>query len=59
VACGEPLAGKDEALKKGREGGTLMSVEDTRQTWDNELHPTKMGFKAVTNKIAAELGKLS
>jgi hypothetical protein len=53
------LAGKDEALKKGREGGTLMSVEDTRQTWDNELHPTKMGFKAVTNKIAAELGKLS
>jgi lysophospholipase L1-like esterase len=39
--------------------GTL-SGEDADYTdwWDNELHPTKQGFIAVTEKIAAELSGL-
>jgi lysophospholipase L1-like esterase len=40
--------------------GTL-SGEDAnyRDWWDNELHPTRRGFIAVTDKIANELTRLS
>jgi hypothetical protein len=40
--------------------GTLSNKDaDYKLWWDNELHPTTMGFKTVTNKIAAALRKLS
>ncbi len=36
--------------------GTLSDRDvDYRDWWDNELHPTKKGFTAVTNKFATEL----
>jgi hypothetical protein len=36
--------------------GTLSGEDaDYRDWWDNELHPTKKGFIAVTDKIADEL----
>ncbi len=38
--------------------GTLSDDADYRDWWDNELHPTEMGFKAVTDKIAHELTTL-
>lgn len=40
--------------------GTLSDADaDYKDWWDNELHPTRRGFMAVTNKIAAELATLS
>jgi hypothetical protein len=40
--------------------GTLSDADaDYKEWWDNELHPTRRGFIAVTNKIAAELTTLS
>jgi hypothetical protein len=40
--------------------GTLSNADaDYKDWWDNELHPTRRGFVAVTNKIAAELTTLS
>lgn len=40
--------------------GTLSTRDaDYKLWWDNELHPTKRGFKAVTEKIADELRRLS
>jgi hypothetical protein len=39
--------------------GTLSGDDDYRDWWDNELHTTEKGFKAVTRKIADELRRLS
>ena len=40
--------------------GTLSNADaDYKDWWDNELHPTRRGFVAVTNKIAAELTTLT
>ena len=33
--------------------GTLSTGADYKTWWDNELHPTKKGFNAVTKKFAA------
>jgi hypothetical protein len=39
--------------------GTLSNhLEDYKDWWANELHPTEKGFEAVTDRFAAELAKL-
>ena len=35
--------------------GTLPRGSNYKDYWDNELHPTKMGFEKVTKKIAAAI----
>ena len=36
--------------------GTLQTGDaDYQQWWDNELHPTRKGFLAVTEKIAKQI----
>jgi hypothetical protein len=37
---------------------TLSTGANYRAWWDNELHPTKRGFRAVTVKFAQKLAGL-
>ena len=38
--------------------GTLSTGADYQTWWDNELHPTREGFRAVTKKFADVLSGL-
>ena len=38
--------------------GTLSIGADYRTWWDNELHPTRLGFERVTQRFADALAAL-